>query len=249
MTPKALSREKTCKICSKKFTGNGIKYCSYECAYQAIKNKANKKMENNQLNNNLMESKPRLFPARYNLHYQVAKELFNVCPFCGCDVNVFTVPEARYGESNNFSWNLECKNMGCIFKQPEDKGIKIKDVIYDNTYKNFSDERIEKTKKFTKNYIKYDLSGKGYFSQQDRSYFLEGKMCTIPHANPTNKCNIWLGGVVHRRLHPIEAERLHNLPDNYTNAPGVTDTRRISLVGNAWVVDVVAHILSFIPKV
>lgn len=133
-------------------------------------------------------------------------------------------------------------------KQPKDRGILIKDIIYDNSYKNFADERIENTKKFTKNYIKYDLSGKGYFSQQDRSYFLEGKMCTIPHANPTNKCNILLGDKLHRRLHPIEAERLHNLPDNYTKCEGITDTRRISLVGNAWVVDVVAHILSFIKK-
>lgn len=127
MTPKALSREKLCGICNKEF--KGIKYCSTKCAYQAIKNKANKKMENNQLNNTLMESKPRPFPQRYNLHYQVAKELFNVCPFCGCNVNVFTVPEARYGESNNFSWNLECQNMGCIFKQPENGWQSFKDLM------------------------------------------------------------------------------------------------------------------------
>lgn len=36
MTPKALSREKVCEICSQKFIGNGIKYCSTKCAYLAM---------------------------------------------------------------------------------------------------------------------------------------------------------------------------------------------------------------------
>lgn len=27
---------KICKICKKEFTGNGIKYCSFECAYKVI---------------------------------------------------------------------------------------------------------------------------------------------------------------------------------------------------------------------
>ena len=34
---------KTCLICKKEFTGNGIKYCSYECAYKDIDSKKNKK--------------------------------------------------------------------------------------------------------------------------------------------------------------------------------------------------------------
>lgn len=42
MTPKALSREKICKICSKQFTGNGIKYCSNECAYKVIDSRKKK---------------------------------------------------------------------------------------------------------------------------------------------------------------------------------------------------------------
>lgn len=129
-------------------------------------------------------------------------------------------------------------------KNIEDKNIFIKDIIYDNNYKVFEDDRIEKTKVLTKNYMKYDLSGKGYFSQQDRSYYLNGKLPTIPHANPTSKCNIWLGDKKHRRLHPIEAERVHNLPDNYTE--GLTDSQRISCIGNGWTVDVIAHIFKYI---
>lgn len=47
-----------------------------------------------------------------------------------------------------------------------------------------------------------------------------------------------------RKLTPIECERLQGLPDNYTD--GVSNTQRYKCLGNAFNVDVVAHILSFI---
>ena len=43
-----------------------------------------------------------------------------------------------------------------------------------------------------------------------------------------------------RRLMPVEYERLQTLPDNYTAS--VADSRRYTTVGNAWTVDVIAHI-------
>ncbi len=49
-----------------------------------------------------------------------------------------------------------------------------------------------------------------------------------------------------RKLMPIEYERLQTLPDNYT--AGVSDGQRYTAVGNGWTVDVIAHILSFIPE-
>lgn len=47
-----------------------------------------------------------------------------------------------------------------------------------------------------------------------------------------------------RKLTPIECERLQGLPDNYTE--GVSNTQRYKACGNAFNVDVVAHILTFI---
>jgi len=47
-----------------------------------------------------------------------------------------------------------------------------------------------------------------------------------------------------RKLTPIECERLQGLPDNYTE--GVSNTQRYKALGNAFNVDVIAHILSFI---
>ena len=49
-----------------------------------------------------------------------------------------------------------------------------------------------------------------------------------------------------RKLTPIECERLQGLKDDYTS--GVSNTQRYKTLGNAFNVDVVAHILRFIPK-
>lgn len=49
-----------------------------------------------------------------------------------------------------------------------------------------------------------------------------------------------------RRLTPLECERLQSLPDNYTE--GVSNTRRYKALGDAFNVEVIKHILSFIPK-
>jgi len=49
-----------------------------------------------------------------------------------------------------------------------------------------------------------------------------------------------------RKFHPIECERLQTLPDGYTD--GLSDTQRYKCIGNGWTVDVIAHILSFIPE-
>ena len=43
-----------------------------------------------------------------------------------------------------------------------------------------------------------------------------------------------------------EIEQLQTLPIGYTS--GIPKTKRSKLVGNGWTVDVIAHILSHIPK-
>lgn len=127
-------------------------------------------------------------------------------------------------------------------EQPKDKGVLLGDIIYDDSYKVFTDERITNTKKITKNYVKWDLSGKRYWSQQDRAYFKDKKICTLPKTNPSSKLNIVLDydNDIYRRIHPIEAERCQNVPDCYTE--GVSTNKRLEMLGNGWTVDVIAHI-------
>ena len=129
--------------------------------------------------------------------------------------------------------------------QPLDKGLKISDIIYDNTYKQFRDQRIEKSKQFTKNYVRWDISQKGHFSQQDRAYYLNGTMCTMMKQQALSKLNIYLGDDLYRRCNPIEGERLQTLPDNYTKCIK-SDNKRLGLCGDGWTVDVIAHIFSYL---
>lgn len=49
-----------------------------------------------------------------------------------------------------------------------------------------------------------------------------------------------------RYITPLECERCQTLPDGYTE--GVSNTARYIALGNGWTVDVIAHILSNIPK-
>ena len=44
----------------------------------------------------------------------------------------------------------------------------------------------------------------------------------------------------HRMLSPLECERLHTVPENYTAA--ASNTQRYRMLGNGWTVDVIAHI-------
>nr|WP_242550135.1 DNA cytosine methyltransferase [Enterococcus sp. MJM16] len=130
--------------------------------------------------------------------------------------------------------------------QPIDKGLLIKDIYeYDeNLIK--KDIRIFDTAVITDNYIKYDLSYKGHYSQQDRLYFLDGKAPTVPKSRTETKVNILISRddiSTYKKISPVEAERLQTLPDNYTY--GLPKTRRFEAIGNGWTVDVIVHILRF----
>ena len=128
------------------------------------------------------------------------------------------------------------------------KDLKIEDIIYDDTYQVKSFEKYADTIVISKdgNTVKWDSSGKGYYSQQNRARAKCLKMNTVT-ARGRDKCNIWLGGTNYRYIHPKEAERLQTLPDNYTKALK-SDAQRIKAIGNGWTVDVIAHILSHIPQ-
>lgn len=94
--------------------------------------------------------------------------------------------------------------------------------------------------------VSWDTSGKGNYSQQNRARRTFSKMNTLPSSG-NDKNNIYLGGTFYRKIHPIEAERLQTLPDNYTDCIK-SAIKRTELCGNGWTVDVIAYILSFIPN-
>lgn len=133
--------------------------------------------------------------------------------------------------------------------QPKDKGLYIHDIFEFDEKLVKQDKRILETAVATENYVKYDLLNKGHFSQPYRLYYMDSKAPTLTRCRTETKCNILLSKndfSTYKIISPLEAERLQTLPDNYTE--GVPKTRRFEAIGNGWTVDVIAHILSFIPK-
>lgn len=75
-----------------------------------------------------------------------------------------------------------------------------------------------------------------------------GALTTVQKDNVVvNECATSTGkaynGVSYRKLTPLECERLQTFPDGWTEC--VSSTQRYKSLGNAWTVDVIAHIFSF----
>ena len=84
-------------------------------------------------------------------------------------------------------------------------------------------------------------------SQANRIYSDDGKSCTLSANGGGLGAKTGLYQVVKRirRLTPLECERLQGIPDGYTDI--LSDTQRYRCLGNAFNVDVIRFILSFIP--
>ena len=151
--------------------------------------------------------------------------------------------------------------------QPTDKGIMLEDILENNdipvdTVKGKSHTFLASYYKIGQNlFPKYNaertrqkiavpirIGQIGGGSQGQRVYSVKGKTVTMS-ANGGGqgaktglyKVDLPDGDYVIRKLTPIEAERAQTLPDNYTE--GISDTQRYKCIGNAWTVDVIAHIL------
>lgn len=130
------------------------------------------------------------------------------------------------------------------FDLPKDKGIVLKDILQSNVDEKFYiNKEMKETGKTTGTLIKVGHTGNKE-RQTNRIYDPEGKA-------PTQLKGSGVGGALPtliqeqtriRKLTPVECERLQGLPDNYTE--GVATTNRYRCLGNAFNVDVVAHILT-----
>lgn len=150
--------------------------------------------------------------------------------------------------------------------QPADKGIMLNDIIDPSAVgwnkksycmtANYAGATLRNTlerHQRTMVAVPVRIGDIGSRSQGQRVYSVYGKSVCLSaqpggQGGSTGLYRIDLpdGAYVIRKLTPIEAERLQTLPDNYTE--GVSDTQRYKQVGNGWTVDVIAHILGFIPE-
>ena len=125
-------------------------------------------------------------------------------------------------------------------EQPEDKGIKLKDILEDD---NLVDKQHLLTPKAMAymdglrngkqrwEYHKNPLDGKAACIVA--SFYKLSGLGVLDYRNLGKPC---------RRLTPLECERLQTVPDNYTES--VSRTQRYKMIGNGWTVDVIAHIFS-----
>lgn len=152
---------------------------------------------------------------------------------------------------------------------PADKGIYLKHIIHENTDGAKTQSYIVLDKhgvkeKLKSNTVRVGGRGSGLHSKQnwdtirighlnkggqaDRVYSIEGKsVCLSANGGGRGaKTGLYLINEYVRKLTPVECERLQGLPDGYTE--GVSNTQRYKALGNAFHVDVIAHILKQIPR-
>lgn len=126
--------------------------------------------------------------------------------------------------------------------------VVLNDILYEHDFKIKDFSKYKDTVKWNKDktVCKWDTSGKGYYSQASRCRKTNVKSNTLT-ASGNDKNNIWIDDCKCRVLHPIEAERLQTLPDDYTKCLK-SKVKRSEVCGNGWTVDVIVHILKGLVK-
>ena len=126
-------------------------------------------------------------------------------------------------------------------EQPEDKGIKLRDILED-------DSLVDKQHLLTPKAMTYmDGLRNGRQRWEYHKNTLDGKAACIVASfyklSGLGVLDYRDSGKPCRRLTPLECERLQTVPDNYTDS--VSKTQRYKMIGNGWTVDVIAHIFSY----
>ena len=170
----------------------------------------------------------------------------------GCEPVMINSALVCAAERKRYYWH----NTGCT-EHIKKRDIVLKDIVipaeevpekywYDRPYKyNGDDAKVQCT-----------LEGKGWQRQMKEVYNINGKCNTLlcDGDGGHRQKKIYQDGRC-RKLMPIEYERLQTLPDNYTEygiidgkKVKISDSRRYTAIGNAWTVDVIAHILKPLKK-
>jgi DNA (cytosine-5)-methyltransferase 3A len=125
------------------------------------------------------------------------------------------------------------------FNLPVDRGILLKDILEAEVDEKFYINKEMKSNGKTTGrvgYVEPNVQGNHIYSTDGKSTCLLADGGGLAGGTTLIKEEARI-----RKLTPIECERLQGLPDNYTE--GVATTNRYKCLGNAFNVDVVAHIL------
>ena len=108
--------------------------------------------------------------------------------------------------------------------QPKDKGVKLKQIL-ESGY-------VDRDKS-------YCIDANYWKGGNLKSYFEKGRRQLVFLKEPPMNLE-------HRKLTPLECERLQTVPEGYTNY--VSNTQRYKMLGNGGTIDVIAFILSGLTK-
>lgn len=146
---------------------------------------------------------------------------------------------------------------------PQDKGIKLEDILEEVAFGNPADIRGRRLNKAAITGRRLDERG----CRQDYDKNIPIKQCLEVRATNTGKSNCvttvdkdnvltplsvgrypdaFKNGLPFRYYTTREYERLQTLPDGYT--AGVPDSAARKALGNAWTCDVIAHIFGYLPE-
>ena len=160
------------------------------------------------------------------------------------------------GKRNDFLHKNNGEYIQVPIDQPEDRNIFLKDILLDGTTEDLKSLCITATyhKKNERDFLKKNsgqmirIGDIGTNAQAHRVYSPEGKSVALSALGGGQgaKTGLYLTGKELRKLHPIECERLQGLPDNYTLGEGTSNTQRYKMVGNAFNVEVIKHIIKTI---
>lgn len=121
---------------------------------------------------------------------------------------------------------------------PESKGLVLRDILdTEDKYEDLTPRMMKKVQ----GTLAHKKTWGNIRTLDQRSKTLTKSGQSICNSGATN---IKLDNGEYKKPSPLECERLQCLPDNYTD--GISNAQRYACTGNAFNVDVVAHILSFI---
>ena len=141
--------------------------------------------------------------------------------------------------------------------QPDDKGALLKDIIEDlplnesmpDNVAVFSVKDNDRVGGITENGRGFrphrSDTAKSGISELGRILKTNSKTDTLTTSHePKLALNDDISDLYYRKLTPLECERLQTFPDGWTDC--VSNTQRYKALGNAWTIDVIAHILKCI---
>lgn len=156
----------------------------------------------------------------------------------GCEPVLIDSADFTAQKRQRYYWT----NIPILKWQP--KNILFSDIMDDEYVLSRSIAQFKDTYKWSKDgmCLRWDTSGKGYYSQQNRAKKINQKWNTVCANRAECKGNVWLGNDMIRAVTMSELEKLQTLPVGYTSCLKNKEQRG-KCIGNGWSVDVITHIL------